>query len=148
MSNNRFITKSEHAKLLKRLHKYLFWVGEQIPEMIDIDGEQVHLHEFVWEMVNKPQLSDEDKKQIDYYIVHISKKEEEDETYLERSDLTQENAKKLFHETAGLLRALMDLKELEKSPKKKKLRKFHHNVKKRKVDDAKKLVTFLDGVKK
>ncbi len=147
MSDDEFITKREHAKLLNSLHKYLFWVGEQIPEKVDIDGEQVRLHEFVWEMVNKPQLSDEDKKQINHCITRISEKEEEYESDLEESDLTQEDAKKLFNLTAGLLRALMDLKELEESPKKKRLRKFHYDAKKRKIDDAKKLVAFLDKIK-
>lgn len=148
MSDDKFITKSEHAKLLNRLHKYLFWVGEQIPQMVDIDGEQVHLHKFVWEMVNKPDLSDEDKKHINYYIARISEKEAEYETNLGESDLTSEDAKKLFNKTAGLLRALMDLKELEASPKKKRLRKFHHYAKKRKIDDAKRLVKFMGKVKK
>ena len=147
MSDDEFITKREHEKLLSSLHKYLFWVGEQIPQKIEIDGDQVHLHEFVWEMVNKPQLSDDDKKQINYCIAHISKKEEEYEKDLGESDLTQEDAKKLFSQTAGLLRALMDLKELEESPKKKRSRKFHYDAKKRKIDDAKKLVAFLDKIK-
>lgn len=147
MSNDEFITKSEHAKLLNSLHKYLFWVGEQIPEKIEIDGDQVYLHKFVWEMVNKPQISDEDKKQINYCIARISEKEAEYESDLGKSNLTPEDAKKLFSETAGLLRALMDLKELEGSPKKKRSRKFHHAAKKRKIDDAKKLVTFLDKIK-
>ena len=147
MSDDEFITKREHEKLLSSLHKYLFWVGEQIPENIEIGGEMVHLHEFVWEMVNKPHISDEDKKQINYCIARISEKEEEYESNLGESDLTPEDAKKLFSETAGLLRALMDLKELEASPKKKRLRKYHYNAKKRKVDDAKKLVAFLDKIK-
>ncbi|MGP8321918.1 MAG: DUF5788 family protein [Methanosarcinaceae archaeon] len=147
MSDNDFISKSEHTKLLKRLHKYLFWVGEQIPHKVEINEEMVHLHEFVWEMVNKPQLSDDDKIQINHCITLISKKESEYEHDLERSDLTLQDAKKLFSKTAGLMRALMDLKELEEHPKKKRLRKFHHDMKKRKVDDAKKLVTFVEKIK-
>ena len=147
MSDDEFITKREHAKLLSSLHKYLFWVGEQIPEKVDINGQPVHLHEFVWEMVNKPDLSDEDKKQINHCIARISEKEEEYETDLGESELTHEGAKQLFNLTAGLLRALMDLKELEESPKKKRLRKYHYDVKKRKIDDAKKLVMFLDQIK-
>ncbi|MGP8319297.1 MAG: DUF5788 family protein [Methanosarcinaceae archaeon] len=147
MPDDKFISKSEHAKLLKKLHKYLFWVGEQIPHKVEINDEMVYLHEFVWEMVNKSKLSDEDKIQIDHCIVLISKKETEYENDLERSDLTLQDAKKLFSKTAGLMRALMDLKELGEHPKKKRLRKFHRDVKKRKVDDAKKLVTFIDKVK-
>ncbi|MBW6470589.1 MAG: methyl-accepting chemotaxis protein [Methanosarcinaceae archaeon] len=147
MSDDELITKREHKKLLNSLHKYLFWVGEQIPEIVDIDGEQVRLHEFIWEMINKPCLSDGDKKQIDHCIAHISKKEKEYENDLEESDLTREDAAKLFDLTAGLLRAIMDLKELEESPKKKLSRKFHDDVKKRKIDDAKKLVTFLDNIR-
>ncbi len=39
--------------LLNKLHRPLFWVGEHIPEEIDINGKNVKLHEIIWEIINK-----------------------------------------------------------------------------------------------
>lgn len=142
------ITKRERAKLLNSLHRYVFWVGEKIPEKVEIDGKTIMLHEFIWEMINKTELSDEDKEHIERYITLLSKKEQEYKTYLETAEITPENAKKIFNKTAGLLRAIMDLKELEKGPRREEERHFHQRLVERKVAEAKELISFLDEIKK
>lgn len=148
MPKKEFITKRERAKLLNSLHRYVFWVGEKIPEKVEIDGKTIKLHEFIWEMINKPELSDEDKEHIERYIILLSRKEHEYETYLQTAEITPRNAKKLFNKTAGLLRAIMDLKELEKGPRREEERHFHERLVKRKVAEAKELISFLDEIKK
>jgi Family of unknown function (DUF5788) len=71
------------------------------------------LHNYVWELIQKETLTQTEKASIDKYIEMISKKEEVDEEKLENQSLTQEEAKALYHETADLLRAITDLKEIE-----------------------------------
>ena len=142
------ITKSERAKLLNSLHRYVFWVGEKIPEKVEIDGKTIKLHEFIWEMINKNELSDEDKEHIEYYLTLLSKKEHEYTTYLETAEMTPENAKKIFNKTAGLLRAIMDLKELEKGPRREEERHFHEHLVQRKVAEAKEFISFLEEINK
>ncbi len=147
MFEMELITKRERAKLLNSLYRYVFWVGEKIPEKVEIDGKTIMLHEFIWEMVNKPELSDKDKEHIKGYITLLSRREHEYETYLQTAELTPENAKKLFNKTAGLLRAIMDLKELEKGRRRGEEKHFHERLVKKKVAEAKELISFLDEIK-
>ncbi|MCG7852593.1 MAG: DUF5788 family protein [Methanosarcinaceae archaeon] len=148
MPEMELITKRERAKLLNSLYRYVFWVGEKIPEKVEIDGKTIMLHEFIWEMINKTELSDEDKGHIERYITLLSKKEHEYKTYLETAEMTPENAKKIFNKTAGLLRAIMDLKELEKGPRRGEEKHFHQRLVERKVAEAKELIFFMDELKK
>jgi hypothetical protein len=147
MPEKELINKRERAKLLNSLHRYVFWVGEKIPEKVEIEGKTIKLHEFIWEMVNKPEFSEKDKEHIECYIKLLSRREHEYETYLQTAELTPGNAKKFFNKTAGLLRAIMDLKELEKGPRREEERHFHERLVKRKVAEAKELISFLDEIK-
>jgi len=148
MPEKNFISEHERARLLHGLRRYVFWVGEKIPEKVEIDGKTIKLHEFIWDMINKTELSDEDKEHIERYIVLLSRREHEYESYLETAEITPEDAKKIFNRTAGLLRAIMDLKELEKGPNREDERHFHEHLVQRKVAEAKKLISFLDEIKK
>ena len=64
-------------------------------------------------LIQKEKLTDAEKSRIDKCIEIISAKEKEDEKELEEKPLTEEDAQALYHETAGLLRAITDLKEIE-----------------------------------
>ncbi len=113
------ISDQERQKLLNRLHKSLFWVGEQIPKKITIEGKEVHLHEVVWEIVNKPELKEEDLENIDMLSELLCNKEKEYEDRLEHDDLSCERAKELFDRAAGVRRAIMDLHDLTIGSKRK-----------------------------
>ncbi|NPE30896.1 hypothetical protein HNV12_23675 [Methanococcoides sp. SA1] len=76
----QFITESERKKLFARLHHHLFWVGQLIPYEIEIDGENIQLHEVVWQLLNKKELSDTDNKYIEHWISLLSKREKQGET--------------------------------------------------------------------
>ncbi len=119
MSDNREISEKERNKLMKRLHSHLFWVGEKIPCTVEIEGNEINLHEVVWEIVNKETYSEHEMKSIDMFIDMLSEKEKDCEACLEQKNITCDEAKKMFNETAGLMRAIMDLKEIADNDKKK-----------------------------
>jgi hypothetical protein len=119
MTENEEISDQERQILLNRLHKCLFWVGEQIPNKIYIKGKEVNLHEVVWEIVNKTKLDEDDLKNIDYFLELLRDKEKEYDDCLEHDHLNCEEAKELFDQAAGVMRAIMDLKELTISSKRK-----------------------------
>ncbi|MBP1910579.1 DUF5788 family protein [Methanolobus bombayensis] len=119
MKENGEISKRDREKLLKRLHSSLFWVGEEIPYEVKVSGEQVHLHEIVWEIVNKPELDKEDIKNIDKLLEMLSSKEKEYEERLENEHISCEDANDIFEKAAGIRRAIMDLRELTISSKRK-----------------------------
>ncbi|WP_406660625.1 DUF5788 family protein [Methanolobus sp. ZRKC3] len=112
MNENKKLSERERNNLMKRLHSHLFWVGEQIPCVIELKGNDVHLHEVVWEIVNKSEHDEYDLKSIDMFISLLYEKEKECEKCLGEKNLTCEEAKKIFNETAGLMRAIMNLKEI------------------------------------
>ncbi len=72
-------------------------------------------------------------------------KEKHDEEVLQRANLTHEEAKRLYHESAALIRAIMDLRECETG--RVKLKESSEEIR-QKIDDAKRWLGFLKGVGK
>ncbi len=143
MGEDQLITENQREKLLARLHRHLFWCGERIPDEVEIEGKKIPLHEITWELINKPKLTEEDKVHIDHCIVALRKKAKSCENYLERTDMTLDQAKDIFDQTAGLLRAIMDLKDLEELSGPERMKKYHEEVKKCKLKDAKSWMNFI-----
>ncbi|WP_091937111.1 DUF5788 family protein [Methanolobus profundi] len=126
MEENNEISEQERQRLLNRLHKSLFWVGEAIPRKVRIEGNDVDLHEIVWEIVNRPKLDEKDIDDIDLFLEMLCEKEKEYEERLETEPLSCEQAKVLFDKAAGVRRAMMDLKELTTPSKRKAIFKDRH----------------------
>jgi hypothetical protein len=137
------LSEWERKQLLAALHARLFWVGEEIPYSVDIRGKKCKLHELVWKLINKDKLTDEDIGHIDKYIAFLREKEQEDETKLKTEKLTKDEAKALFNETGGILRAIMDLRDIEEGTVKEKEKEFHDIFSKERVAEARKWLRFL-----
>ncbi|WP_135389292.1 DUF5788 family protein [Methanolobus halotolerans] len=137
------ITDSERNKLLNSLNRRLFWVGEQIPRRITLDGKEVDLHEVVWEIVNKKRYTSKDLENIQVFLDMLYEKEQECEKYLEEGDLKPGEAKDIFSETAGLMRAIMDLRELTEPSKRKSSGDTKHICKDVKTDEWDRLMKIL-----
>lgn len=135
MTENEEISEQERQKLLNRLHKCLFWVGEQIPNKVCIEGKEVNLHEVVWEIVNKAKLEEADLENIERFLDLLSDKEKKYEECLEHEHLSCDEAKELFDRAAGVMRAIMDLKELTVSSRRKVIFKNRHICKDVTTDD-------------
>jgi len=142
---NNLISEKDREHLLFGLQRYLVWVGEPIPDEITIDGKTIQLHELIWKLINKDSLTEPEREWTHNLIHLLENKEEIDEERLEKSDLTNKQAKHLFDEAAGLLRAIMDLKDLEDGKIK------HHEFDKvstaDKVKDARQWVKYMKKIK-
>jgi hypothetical protein len=143
-----YITEDERKQLLSALHSRLFWVGQFIPDFIELEGETYPLHNYVWELMQKDKLTEDEKSRIEKYIEIISVKEKEDEKELEEKSLTPEEAKNLYHETAGLLRAVTDLKEIENGTLQEDTKHFQEMFANQRFKDAKIWIEFLKNVSK
>lgn len=141
------ITDRERNSLLNSLHRRLFWVGEQIPRKVKLDGKEINLHEVVWEIVNKRKYTSEDLENIQAFLDMLNGKEKECERYLEEGDITYQEAKEIFNETAGLMRAIMDLQELTEPSKRKKRTETKHVCKDVKTKEWDRLMQLLDSKK-
>ncbi|MGA9189672.1 MAG: DUF5788 family protein [Methanosarcina sp.] len=147
-SAEKHITDEERRQLLSSLHSRLFWVGQHIPDYVEFEGETYPLHSYVWELIQKDKLTEAEKSRIDKYIEIISAKEKKDEKGLEEKPLTPEEAENLYHETAGLLRAVMDLKEIESGTFKENTKHFQEQFINKRIKDAKLWLEFLKKVSK
>jgi len=138
------LSVSEREKLLHGLHGYLAWVGAEIPDVFEIDGIEIPLHEVVWRLVNKKELAESETAGIESLIRALEEKEVYDETALTKETITREEAEDLYNEASGLLRAIMDLKGIENGahPDKDVRRK----VLQKKISDARGLLKFVDDV--
>jgi len=134
-----YLTAEERKRLLASLHHSLVWVGVKEPDKCQIDREalleemekfhqterdlppEVHpdrsvvdLHNLIWRLINEKEITDQDRVQIQEMIELLEKKEHHEEEMLREERLTRKEAKSLFNETAGVIRALVDLKDLLK----------------------------------
>ncbi|MDI3486117.1 MAG: hypothetical protein PWQ50_1337, partial [Methanolobus sp.] len=80
---------------------------------------------------------------IDKYISYLREKEQEDETKLKTEKLTKKEAKALFNETSGILRAIMDLREIEDGTVREKEKEFHDLFSRERVAEARRWLRFL-----
>jgi len=126
LNSKEKITDSQRNMLLKKLHRPLFWVGEYVPTKIEIDGKNFKLHEIIWEILNKKYFSTNDIENMELFLSMLREKEQEYERRLEHNNISYEEAKKLFKQTAGLMRAIMDLTEIEDESKRKKMKDAKH----------------------
>jgi hypothetical protein len=147
-SSVEYITDKERKELLSALHCRLFWVGQRIPDYVEFEGEKYPLHKYVWELIQKDKLTKDEKSKIDKCIEIISAKEKIDEKELEEEPLTLEEAQNLYHETAGLLRAITDLKEIEEGTLKENMERFQRQFADQRVKDARRWLEFIRSVSK
>ncbi|MDQ1253366.1 MAG: hypothetical protein QG646_2533 [Euryarchaeota archaeon] len=147
-STEEYISEDERKQLLSALHCRLFWVGQYIPDHVELEGETYPLHDYVWELIQKDKLTEIEKSRIDKCIEIISAKEMADEKELEEKSLTREEAKNLYHETAGLLRAITDLKEIETGTFQENTKRFQEMFANQRIKNAKIWLEFLKNVSK
>jgi hypothetical protein len=138
------LSVSERDKLLHGLHGYMAWVGAEIPDVFEIDGTEIPLHEVVWRLINKKELTEAETAGIESLIRALEEKEVYDETALARETITREEAEDLYNEASGLLRAIMDLKRIENGAHRDK--DVRRKILQKKISDARGLLKFVDDV--
>ncbi|GFO97461.1 hypothetical protein ig2599ANME_1664, partial [groundwater metagenome] len=55
-------TQEDRRKCEIRLHKRLAWVGAQDPENLDVQGKNIKIREFIFDLITKNKLSSKDLK--------------------------------------------------------------------------------------
>lgn len=107
------LTEEERHRILARLHSTLAWVGERIPEEIEIDGRSFPLRDVVDRYVFDDEIDEKERALVDRLVRELEVRAETLEDELEEDDLTREEAEALLRRTIGLLRAIDELKHLE-----------------------------------
>ncbi len=140
-----YISPEEREHLLNGLHRFLVWVGEKIPDEVEVNGKNIKLNELIWRCIHKKEHSEQEKKRFLELVQILETKEKHDEDALRKANLTRDEAKRLYDETASLIRAIMDLRECEAG--KVKLKESSDEIR-RTVDDARRWIGFLKTVGK
>lgn len=145
MVHDDCITDEERRHLISGLHRLLVWVGEPLPETVDIDGKTLEIHETIWQCIHDKDITNDEKSDLEDIAHLLEKKEKGYEDTLQTAILTHKEADILYHEIASIMRAITDLRECETG--KIDLKKPNEDIVKR-IDDAKRWMVFLKTVGK
>lgn len=135
-------------KLLWSLRSEFSWAGKEIPESVEIDGEEYRLRDMFQEPGEEEILSPDDIARIRVLIPKLKEKAKADEELLETEELTVAEAEALYEEAAGLLRAAMELKDkLEGKGGEKSVDEFKRMINTQKLVDEKRFQELIKSLK-
>jgi hypothetical protein len=118
MEGHGQLTEDERKRLMMKLSRLLEWVGIWVPDDIMLDGEKVPLHKTLWKLIKKDHLSREEEALLLNLEDRLDKRYKEDLEKIRTSDRTEDQAFQDYSEAAGLLRAIITLKDIEKREEK------------------------------
>ena len=139
----RPITPEERRRMELRLHRMLVWVGELTPFEFELGGRKLPLHEIVWDLLAKDCLTEEEKENVRKLMWKLMAHERADEDALHSGAITRGEAKQIFREAAGLLRAITSLKSLLGQ---KEYCNVRHTASRRRIEDAASWLNFLKQI--
>jgi Family of unknown function (DUF5788) len=139
----RLITPEERRRMELKLHRMLVWVGVLTPFEFELGGKVVPLHDIVWDLLAKDCLTEDEKEYVRKLIYKLQAHERVDEEVLHNNALTVKEAKKIFREASGLLRAILSLKALVG---RKDVCAIKTKVNKRRLEEAKYWLGFLKQI--
>jgi hypothetical protein len=108
-------------------------------------GSEIDLRHIIWRLINENEITEQERQHIEELIDLLEKKEKMDEDLLREQKMTREQAKMLFEEASGVIRALLDLKDLRR--KKESLGEVHEQIR-HKVNGARRWNDFMEKIKK
>jgi len=138
-------TQEDKRKCEIRLHKHLAWVGTQYPENLDVQGKNIKIREFIFDLITKNRLSSKDLKEIKILLHILQEIKLRKEKELETMKLTISEGRQLCDEIAGLIRAVDALKDL---PKMREKGEFYRKSKENRIRREKRWIKYLENLKK
>jgi hypothetical protein len=135
------LTEEERKLLLAELKSIFAYTGIMLPQTVTLDdGAVIKLKELVWSLISKPELTDVEVVAARQLAEILSRRAEDNRALIERFDITEEEAEKLFFLTAGLMRAIMELRGLGVKEREEEYAKI---ARERHIDDARKILDFF-----
>lgn len=147
-ADEEYLGYEERNKLLWSLRSDFAWAGKKIPESVEIDGCEYKLRDMVRGLSEKESLDTDKAAEIKALIPKLEEKSKADEELLETEKLTKTEAKALYEEATGLLRASMELKDkLEGKGGEKSVDEFKRMLNTQKVIDEKRFQELIKSLK-
>ncbi len=110
---NDCLTPEERGKILSHFHSLLFWVGEFVPELEELEGEEVPLRDIVFQFITEHSPSEATVKSAHELATLLDKKAKALEKDLATKNMGKLRAYEVMHEALGLLRAVDELRSVK-----------------------------------
>ena len=102
----------ERKQLLERIERESATVGASIPEQITIQGEQINLQEFVFEIRRRDTIPSGERERVEQAKKNLRRERLQRKQRIEDEPITYEEADRLTEAIIGIDRALNELKSL------------------------------------
>lgn len=136
------LTPEERAKILSRFHSLLFWVGENVPDIEELDGREVPLRGVVFRFITEQQPDEDTVRSAHELARTLESKAKSLERDLRLESMERETAHRVMHEALGLLRAVDELRDLKLVDREVKARALVA-----KVSDERRWLGFLQNIR-
>lgn len=136
------LTPEERNRILSRFHSLLFWVGENVPDTEELDGQKVPLRDVVFRFITEEQPGEDTVRSAHELARSLESKARSLEKDLRLEPMERETAYRVMHEALGLLRAVDELRDLKLEERNVRARELMS-----KVSDEKRWLSFLQKVR-
>jgi hypothetical protein len=108
------LKKEDRQKLLSKLHRLLAFIGCEIPIQVKLGGKVAPLQDLVWTlMTHQGTLTPEESGAVNELHHAIEEKIHEEELEIKSADINETEARELYLEACGLIRAAVALRDIE-----------------------------------
>lgn len=131
----------ERKQLLERIDREGATVGASIPETIDVQGEEVHLQEFVFESKRRDTVPSSERDRLERMKRDLRRERRQRRQRIESEDaeITYETGEQLVESIIGIDRALSALESLEPT-------NIEREIEAKEAADTKRWTNFLKQV--
>lgn len=108
------LTPEERKKILGRIHSSLYWVGEFVPDEYEIDGKRIMLRDTIFAFISKEEPTDEEVEAALALADRLQQDVRDHEEDLRSRNISVDDARRMMDEVAGLMRAVDELRNMNK----------------------------------
>ena len=105
------VKEFERKQLLERVNREAATVGAEIPETIDVQGEEVDLRTFVFEIKRRDTVPPGERERVDRAKKNLRRERLQRVQRIEAGDVTYERGERLAESVIGIDRALNALEQ-------------------------------------
>ncbi len=145
LSDAHTLTQKEREQLIFKLNRLFTFVGTEIPEEVELDHERVPLHQVMWQLINhKEKLTPEEFAAVEKLYESIERKIRQNESTIKTGAIDDSDAITLFEEAQGLIRAAVELRDIEEG---KQLDTYEGLASAKKIEAQKRWLEYLKKIR-
>lgn len=131
------MNECQRERLLERVDDLSGNVGGAIPEKITVQGTEVNLKEFVFEVKRLEEIPDEERERVEEMKLALKRERLSRKHRIERDDIAYEEGERLVRSIEGIERALNALEGLD-APS------IGEQMRRQKLETARQIMSMVD----